>query len=334
VKKKVLAIIMVLSIVIMLLSFSTPVIAGSGNSVDIALSIAESYVYPEDTVHYTLTVYNNAAVPDANPAWVDFWFSPPSHTGAQGSYGAPIVIATDLYLTVGAFQTYNWDGSGGAIAVPQLAVDLGAIPLDAGVEVVYAAVNYHADYEASPAYNVNGDKDIPVEIINPKTQVVISSLVTTVPDNTGTTLTVKETNTSTGNDSLQDVFVQLSGGSTLKLERNSAYFVQTTDPVAPGTQNFLDPGESWTWEGIPTGILNANTIFTATGHGIDSLGTDITPPFCPTEVSSVTVFVEKIPPPPPDVPANSNMGTGIMIIGLGVIIGLLILRKTTWQISR
>ncbi len=328
-KKKVFSIIIAFTLLMALVSFATPVMAqGTGNSVDIALSIAESYTYSTGTVHYTITVFNNSLVPDAKPAWVDITFSPPGPTGAIGAYGSPISIVNDLYLTVGSSASYNYNGAGGATAVPALAVNLGAIPLNQGVAVAYAYTAFHADYDATPPYSVDGSKNIPVQVLGPNTQVTITPVLTTVPMNSGTTLTVTEANT--GNDPLNGVYVQLSGGSTLKLERSSIYFVASTDPAAPGTQGVLDVGETWRWEGIPTGNLVATTHFYATGFGIDSLGTEITPPTYSSEYATTTVYVEEAPPPP-SVPAGSYLGTGLLIAGLGGVIGFLVIRRMRKQ---
>jgi len=327
-KKRVLSILIAFTLLMALISFAAPVMAqGTGNSADVYLSVAESDINPAGTLHYTVTIFNNAAIPGANPATVDVYFRPPGPTGADSAFGPEVTIALDVPLALGETKAYNFDGSGGATAVPALAVDLGAIPLNPGVTVVYAFTRIHADYitTGSPYYS-DSSKNIPVDVIQGSTIVAISPLNFdyTIDYNTGTTLTVTETNN--GNTPLYDVYVQLSGGSSLKLERTSGYFVASTDPLVPGTLDVLDEGEVWRWEGVPTGVLTASTSFTATGYAKDKYGTEITPPTYDDEEASITINVET-PPPPTTVPASTYLGLGLMIVCFGGIIAFLVYRN-------
>jgi len=125
--------------------------------------------------------------------------------------------------------------------------------------------------------------EVTVYVINPGTGVTITSDASTVLVNTGTILTVTETNQ--GDVSLTNPYVIL-----LKNEDN---FRTLSAPPTSGDDGngILDAGETWTWDNIPTGALSVNTVFQATGHGTDQLGNDITYPAYPHERDEVTVYV-------------------------------------------
>jgi hypothetical protein len=79
----------------------------------------------------------------------------------------------------------------------------------------------------------------------------------------------------------------------------------------------MDPGESWNWDVTISGVTTATT-FTATGHGWDPLGNNITWPDYPEQGK----FTVSIP-----VPALSNIGLGLMIAGLAGAMLFLARRK-------
>jgi hypothetical protein len=124
----------------------------------------------------------------------------------------------------------------------------------------------------------------PEEVIpnNPGTAVNITTADPEVPPDTGTTLTVTESNT--GDVPLTDPRVVLL--------KNGAVWMELAAPPTSGDAacaGTLGPGETWTWSGIETGNLTEAATFTATGHGLDPLGNDITYPEYPGERDEVQV---------------------------------------------
>jgi hypothetical protein len=153
--------------------------------------------------------------------------------------------------------------------------------------------------------------------MNPNTGVGISAAESPIMANTSTTLTVTESNA--GDTQLSNPYVNLVGG-TLNLTLNSG-----SDNFSGDTNNNnkLDLHEIWQWTNISTGSLSVDTQFTATGHGTDPLGKDITASNgYPNEEASVTVETTTIVPPVPELPAGLLFGLGLT--GLG---GFVVSRK-------
>jgi hypothetical protein len=119
--------------------------------------------------------------------------------------------------------------------------------------------------------------DVSYESINPNTDVKISSSASQVLAGDTVDLTVTEENT--GNADLAGAYVSVDNG--------------VGDLSAPPTSGdngngILEPGETWSWT-VPGVVVNSDTTFTATGHGTDPLGNDITYPDYPDEQDSVDV---------------------------------------------
>jgi uncharacterized repeat protein (TIGR01451 family) len=117
----------------------------------------------------------------------------------------------------------------------------------------------------------------------PSTAVTITANPTLVAVGGTVDLTITETNDSgDGITSFNNVVVEVDpvGGGTL------------TAPPDSGDDgnNLLDDGETWQWV-IQDVIVNATTVFTATGSGTDGLGTVITFPGDSDEQDMVTVNV-------------------------------------------
>ena len=93
-------------------------------------------------------------------------------------------------------------------------------------------------------------------------------------------LTITEENT--GNCDLTSPYVDLQP-LALTLNKASIYYVSGD----AGTIGVLDVGETWTWSVQTT--ISTTTTFTATGHGIDSLGNDVTYPEYQDEQAEATV---------------------------------------------
>jgi hypothetical protein len=134
-----------------------------------------------------------------------------------------------------------------------------------------------------------------VDVINPSTVVGISAgaapSVAVVP---GSSVTWTVTERNDGDVALTAPFVRLDsdGGDDGDLATLST-------PPASGdgdTDGVLDPGETWTWS-FTTNPVGDVTV-TATGHGVDPLGRDITFPADPDEraAASVTILESRLPP--------------------------------------
>ncbi len=255
---------------------------GVTNSLVLTFSVAEDFTYVNGTVHYSLTL-TNTNVPGANAATVDVTFNPPGPTGAAGAYGATVTLDTAVNIPVGTSVTYNWDGSGGAIANSALAVDLGAIPLNSGVTVAYALAGFDGVYNATPPYDAIDSRNVPVAVIYPSTITAISASAASVEAGGTVDLTVTEEND--GDVDLTDPQVVVNDGTS-----DIATLVAPPDSGDTNTNGVLDVGETWTWT-ISGVTVNADTTFTATGSGTDPLDNVITYPGDADEQDAVTVDV-------------------------------------------
>ncbi|PLX20780.1 hypothetical protein C0584_04820, partial [Candidatus Parcubacteria bacterium] len=104
----------------------------------------------------------------------------------------------------------------------------------------------------------------------PNTLLDISVSSSTVYAGDTVDLTITEENT--GDVKLNNPYVDVFDGSaTTTLNKASASFVDGDD----NDDGILDPEETWQW--IITGVVvNSDTSYTATGHGTDALGGDVT----------------------------------------------------------
>jgi hypothetical protein len=156
-----------------------------------------------------------------------------------------------------------------------------------------------------------------VDVIAPSTVVGISALPASVSSGSQVTWTVTERND--GDVPLTTPFVRLDtqGGDSGDLASLSA-------PPASGDENadgVLAPSETWTWTVItnPT----ADVTVTATGHGTDPLGRDITFPADPEEraIASVTVIPTRLLPPtgtPRTTSLIASTGSLLLLGGAGL----------------
>ena len=109
-----------------------------------------------------------------------------------------------------------------------------------------------------------------VTTVTPSTNVNASTDVEAVAVGGSVQLTVTETND--GEVDLTNPYVELSGGSisgTMTLDSTSADFSGDTN-----SDGILNPGETWQW--LVTDSPTADATYTATGHGTDALGNDVT----------------------------------------------------------
>jgi len=159
------------------------------------------------------------------------------------------------------------------------------------------------DYPAVP----EEAQQIQVTVVSGNTAVSITANTTTV--NAGGMITLTVTEANTGNVALTNPFVNVNPGGYL-LNKASPYYVSGD----AGIINTLDIGETWTWI-IPNVVVNANTVFTAIGHGTDPLGNDITWPPYESERRAVSVTVNQphtttqITATPDNLPASGGITT-------------------------
>jgi len=223
-------------------------------------------------ITYTIRVQNEN-LPGATAADVTVTFYPPGPTGAIGDWGDAVPIDTRR-IEVGETVYYNWNGEGweaegGAIAHPALQVWIPLIPLNEGVDTVYARCEMAASYVPGP--HSGGDhKNVPAGVIWPDTKVTIEPSEKRVASGDSVTLTITEENT--GEQSLTDVYVEVW--------KNGTYLLDTLDHTTPGwicdgdEDDVLDVGETWTWI-IDSGPLTSTTEFVALGFGRDPLGLEV-----------------------------------------------------------
>ena len=159
-------ILMILAMVMSLFGMAMPVAAQLANSVNIDLIVEPTEVCADGTLYYTVVIKNDP-IDGAHNAWVDLVFYPPGPAGGATSLGAPVELATDLYLVVGEIVTFTWVGGGGDLENAGLEVDLGAIPLDPCVTLAYGEAEFYAEFDWTPPYTGDGGKDIPAIILYP-----------------------------------------------------------------------------------------------------------------------------------------------------------------------
>jgi hypothetical protein len=128
----------------------------------------------------------------------------------------------------------------------------------------------------------------------------VTANTTTVPKGGGN-VTITVTDTNDGTVQLTGVYFTLSGvpqflGGPINMTRGA--------DIVGNNDAFMDPGDVWRFTAsVP---ISQSTILTAVGHGTGN-GVDVTGL---SETGSVSINL------PPPVPASSNLGIGILIVGL------------------
>jgi hypothetical protein len=148
---------------------------------------------------------------------------------------------------------------------------LGAIPLDPGVTVVYAASEFDGNYIFTPPYVAYDIRNVPALIIYPNTLTTIAASATKVVS--GGTVTLNVTEQNTGDDALTSPYVELRQGATLiaTLNKASVYYAGG-DTDGDGV---LNTTETWHWNSIPSNAISSTTTFEALGFGTDSVGNEV-----------------------------------------------------------
>ena len=149
---------------------------------------------------------------------------------------------------------------------------------------VFTATGHGTDTLGNDITGGNEVDTVSVATGSPSTTASISSSASSVQSGGSVTLTVHEAND--GTVSLTNAHVVLSrndGGADVTLDDTTAGFSGDTN-----SNGILDPGETWSWSVSGVTVTQNPTVFTATGHGTDTLGNDITGG---TEVATVSVSV-------------------------------------------
>jgi large repetitive protein len=215
------------------------------------------------TVTLTVTEHNTGDVPLTSPKvnvspLVGDLIAPPT-SGDTNS---------NSILDVG--ETWSWTINN----VGPLTTTTTFTALGDGIDPLGNHITFENGYQGEKA-------QVEVVVIHPNTAVSISSSATTVLTGGTVTLTVTEHNTGDVALTSPKVNVEPIVG----------------DLIAPPTSgdtnsnNILDIGETWSWTVNNVGPLTITTIFTATGHGLDPIGTDITFPRYQYERDYVSVIV-------------------------------------------
>ena len=132
---------------------------------------------------------------------------------------------------------------------------------------------------------------IAISVLRPSTIVAVEEVDTTVLRLVVQVLTITETNN--GDSPLTDVYVDVMPSDT-RLDINSKEFIGGDD----SGDGILDPGETWEWRMVIVSVAGDHVVVagdagaidvTATGHGTDQLGGDITFPAYPTEQHTLAV---------------------------------------------
>ena len=122
-------------------------------------------------------------------------------------------------------------------------------------------------------------KQVQSLVMNPTTITTISSSAAQVT--TGGTVDLTVTEQNDGDVDLTSAYVDVDNGvGTLSAPPTSG----------DDADGILEPGETWSWTVLNV-VVNADTTFTATGHGTDPLLSDITYPGDPEEQDTVDVVV-------------------------------------------
>lgn len=230
-----------------------------------SISSSATQVLAGGTVDLTVTEQNNGDV-DLIGAYVEvdngvgtLDATHPSLTGDDG----------DGLLEVG--ETWSWTVSGVVI----------------NSDTTFTATGHGTDPVGNDVTVTTGfsteEDSVLVGVANPTTVTTISASSTLVVVGSNVTLTVTEEND--GDTDLTDAYVAVDNG------------VGTLDASHPNLtgddgDGILEPGETWQW--MVDVVINAMTTFTATGHGIDPFGNDITYPDDPEEQDSITIEIETL----------------------------------------
>jgi len=229
----------------------------------VTISTSVDLIYAGETVDLTITEENTGSE-DLTGAYVHVDngigdLSAPPDSGDDG----------DGILEVG--ETWSWTVSGVTVNSDTTFTAIGHGTDSLGGDVTYPAFENERD-------------TVDVDTISPDTQVSIVPDVYETIAGGNVILTITEYNS--GDDPLDSVHVVVNDGSTDIADLDDTDASWNSDGNLDAV---LDPGETWSWTYQVT--ISTNTTFTVTGHGIDSLGNDVTYDLYPDEQDAVSVRV-------------------------------------------
>jgi hypothetical protein len=233
------------------------------------ITSSEALVLTGDTVDLTITEENTGDVNlyDISVEVDDGSTAPSPDWTLVHPPNAYLVGNTDNILEPG--EKWEWTISGVVV----------------NADTTYTARAYGKDPADIPhTYNEDPDEEdsVTVNTISPDTEVTISASETLVYPGDTVDLTVTEENTATDPAAiLTNVYVEVDDLSTA-LSPDWTLVHPPDVYVVGNTDNILEPGEKWQWT-ISGVVVNADTTYTATGHGTDPLGNDVTHPQYPDE---------------------------------------------------
>ena len=209
------------------------------------ISTSAETVYAGDTVNLTVTEENNGNV-NLTGAYV-------AVDPGIGNLSAPPDSGDNGNNILEPNETWSWTVSGVVITADTTFNATGHGTDSLGNDITYPV--YAGEHDA-----------VFINVIAPDTQTKISSSTILVYFNDTVTLTVTEKNT--GDLNLTNPYVNVTpGGYTL----NKTSYYAEGDSNGDGALNIT---ETWKW--VITGVvINADTTFTAFGHGFDPSGNDI-----------------------------------------------------------
>jgi hypothetical protein len=292
VRKKLLVVLAIIGLLVLLIPMAIPVSAS--NAVNSEIARDKPVIHNGDTVTYWVKIYNGSSGEAAILTSVVFW--PADANGAYSSAlefplsaigiadlepGDEVLFDTDDITPdddlsiVGAHPVKRHKYVG------ELAYTMNLNPniLTAQARTVYTG---YLNNTNDPKDDASGFKDISVSIIHPNTVVTIEAKPDEVKTGGVTDITITETNSATWNISAPHVVLTNNRNvNTYDLTSANPYINPATYLVDfggdPGSDNKLLPGETWNWTVHDVPVTSPYTIFTATGHGLDPLGLDITP---------------------------------------------------------
>lgn len=179
------------------------------------------------------------------------------------------VGSVDVNLTTPDGVVHNLQ-TGGAYPIGTPVAFLGSVnytadSADKTGNTLVASVSADGDLHDIPGAEdpFNIGKQVSTLVINPNTEVAISSSATQVQSGDSVDLTVTEENT--GDTDLSNANVDVDNG---------VGNLSSPPDAGDDGDNVLEPGEVWSWTVLGV-VVNSDTTFVATGHGTDPLGNDI-----------------------------------------------------------
>jgi hypothetical protein len=193
--------------------------------------------------------------------------------------GTVVDLDDDLSLASGGSITYDVTGSPYTV----MSGDLGSLAGADSDEVRATATVDATSHRASGLdQDVSSSANFDTLVIQPSTITSISSSASQVLAGGTVNLTVTEQN---------DGDVNLTGANVVV--DNGVGTLSAPPTSGDDGDGILEPNETWSWT-VNNVVINSDTTFTATGHGMDPFGNDVTYPADPEERDSVTVTVEEV----------------------------------------